>query len=154
MYLLLDSAHNGITAKGQLRTQPGHLIDIMATCLAITGVNYPSHYNGNEIQPYEGVSLLPAFTNKNLKREWLFWEHEGNRALRVGNWKIVSRVQKNKGFTRTDETAWELYDLEKDPTEQHNLAAETKYSKLVEEMKKSLLKERIKYQDTDKAGVL
>ena len=112
----------GIAAKGQLRTQPGHLIDIMATCLAITGVNYPSHYNGNEIQPYEGVSLLPAFTNKNLKREWLFWEHEGNRALRVGNWKIVSRVQKNKVFTRTDETAWELYDLEKDPTETNNLA--------------------------------
>ena len=112
----------GITAKGQLRTQPGHLIDIMATCLAITGVNYPNQYKGNEIQPYEGVSLLPAFANKNLKREELFWEHEGNRALRVGNWKIVSRVQKNKVFTPSDETAWELYDLEKDPTETSNLA--------------------------------
>ena len=112
----------GITAKGQLRTQPGHIIDIMATCIAITGVNYPVRFNGNEIQPYAGVSLLPAFTNKEIKRDLLFWEHEGNRALRVGNWKLVSRVQKNKVFTSADETAWELYDLGKDPTETNNLA--------------------------------
>ena len=112
----------GIKAKGQLRTQPGHLIDIMATCIDIAGIDYPTSYNGNSIQPYEGKSLLPAFKNKTIKREFIFWEHEGNRAIRAGNWKLVSKTQKNKVFKTTDENAWELYDIESDPTETKNLA--------------------------------
>jgi arylsulfatase len=112
----------GIKAKGQLRTQPGHLIDIMATCIDITGINYPTAFNGNTIQPYEGKSLLPAFQNKSINREFIFWEHEGNRALRTGNWKLVSKTQKNKTFSAADENAWELYDMENDPSETKNLA--------------------------------
>ncbi len=114
---------NGIKAKGQLRSQPGHLIDIMATCIAIAGINYPKQFNGNAIQPYEGKSLLPAFNNKAIKREYIFWEHEGNRAIRVGNWKLVSQAKKNKVFTAADENAWELYDMDNDPTETKNLAS-------------------------------
>lgn len=112
----------GIPQKGQIRHQPSHLIDIMATCLAITGANYPAQFNGNEIQPLEGKSLIPAFANKPVNRDYIFWEHSANRAIRVGNWKAVSKTRKQKTFGEADENAWELYDLEKDPTEMKNLA--------------------------------
>lgn len=112
---------NGIKAKGQLRMQPGHLIDIMATCIDIAGITYPAQFNGNTIQSLEGKSLVPSFTNKKIKRDFIFWEHEGNRAIRVGKWKLVSKTQKAKVFTATDETAWELYDMENDPAETINL---------------------------------
>ena len=122
----------GIKVKGQLRTQPGHLIDIMATCIDIVGINYPTAFNGNTIQLYEGKSLLPAFKNKTIKREFIFWEHEGNRAIRAGKWKLVSKAEKNKVFTAADENAWELYDIETDPTETKNLAV--KYPEKVKSM--------------------
>ncbi len=112
----------GIPQKGQIRHQPSHLIDIMATCLAITGANYPAQFNGKAIQPIEGKSLVPAFANKPVNRDYIFWEHSANRAIRVGNWKAVSKTRKQKTFGEADENAWELYDLEKDPTEMKNLA--------------------------------
>jgi len=122
----------GIKAKAELRSQPGHLVDIMATCIDIAGINYPTVFNGNAIQSQEGKSLLPAFKNKTIKRDFIFWEHEGNRAIRSNNWKLVSKAQKNKVFTAADENAWELYDMEKDPTETNNLAE--KYPEKVKSM--------------------
>jgi arylsulfatase len=122
----------GIKAKAELRSQPGHLIDIMATCIDIAGINYPTVFNGNAIQSQEGKSLLPAFKNKTIKRDFIFWEHEGNRAIRSNNWKLVSKAQKNKVFTAADENAWELYDMENDPTETNNLAE--KYPEKVKSM--------------------
>ncbi|MEZ4997976.1 MAG: hypothetical protein R2758_11125 [Bacteroidales bacterium] len=59
-------------------------------------------------------------------------EHEGNRAIRMGNWKLVSKVAKPMQFTAEDENAWELYDLGKDPSETENLAV--KYPERVREM--------------------
>ena len=112
----------GIQAKGKIIQQSSHLIDIMATCLDITGIQYPSVYKGQMIQPLEGKSLLPTFTDKKINRAFIFWEHNGNRAIRVDNWKLVSQTKIYKHFTSADELAWELYDLEKDPTEQQNLA--------------------------------
>lgn len=120
---LIVSWPKGISAIGELRTQNSHLIDIMATCLDITGMNYPKTLNGHAIQPYEGKSLVPAFTNKPIDREYLFWEHEGNRAIRVGNWKLVSKTAKEKKFTAADENAWELYNMDTDPSETINLAS-------------------------------
>ena len=122
----------GIKSKGELRTQSGHLIDIMATCVDIAGLKYPSTFNGNPIHPLEGKSLVPAFTNKPLNREFIFWEHEGNRAIRIGKWKLVSRTQIQKKFTPSDENTWELYDMEEDPSEINNLAL--KYPKKVKGM--------------------
>ncbi len=114
---------NGIATKNQLRNQPSHLVDIMATCLAITGIEYPKQLNGDEIQVMEGRSLIPAFFNKALERDFIFWEHSGNRAIRIGDWKLVSKTGKQKTFGEADENKWELYDLKIDPTERINLAA-------------------------------
>ena len=104
----------GIAAKNELRTQPGHLIDIMATCVDVTGAKYPQEFKGHAIQPMEGRSLVPAFANKPIERDAIYWEHEGHAAVRVGDWKLV-RFGRNGG--------WELYDMKKDRTELHDLAA-------------------------------
>ncbi|MBN2021462.1 MAG: arylsulfatase [Pirellulales bacterium] len=101
--------------RGVLERQPGHLIDIMATAVDLSGATYPTEYGGNKILPMEGVSLRPAFEGKPLaRREPIFWEHEGNKAVRDGKWKLV---QKWRG-------PWELYDMEADRTEQHDLATD------------------------------
>lgn len=112
-----------ITARGKLRHQPGHLIDIMATCVDVAQAKYPTEYKGQAITPMEGRSLLPAFDNKPIEREAIYWEHEGNRAVRQGKWKLVS---KHPG-------GWELYDLEADRTELNNLAG--KHPEKVEQLK-------------------
>jgi arylsulfatase A-like enzyme len=103
----------GIKRRGELERQPGHLIDVMATCVDLSGAKYPAEFAGHRIQPMEGRSLVPAFRGQPIQREAIFWEHEGNRALRVGKWKLVARGPRGR---------WELYDMEKDRTEMHNLA--------------------------------
>ncbi len=105
----------GIAAKNELRAQPAHLIDIMATCVDVAGATPLKELNGKPILPLEGRSLVPAFAGKLIERDALYWEHEGNAAVRVGDMKLV-RAGRNG--------AWELYDLAKDRTEQHDLAAE------------------------------
>jgi len=132
----------GIKQKGELRKQPSNIIDIMATCVDICGLNYPTNYNNNKISPYEGVSLKPAFSNKKLNREFIFWEHESNRALRMGKWKLVSKTKKMMQFTAEDNKNWELYNLENDPTETKNLAE--LYPKQVEKMKTIWEKEALR----------
>jgi arylsulfatase len=112
----------GIKNKGTLNREAGHLIDIMPTCLEIAGAAYPDEFNGTKTLPPEGLSLVPAFENRKLKRKYLFWEHEGNRAIRMGKWKLVSRVKTPMEFTAEDENGWELYNLDKDPSETTNLA--------------------------------
>ncbi|TWT51875.1 Arylsulfatase [Thalassoglobus neptunius] len=105
---------NGIFRKGELESQPGHLIDIMATCLDVAGAEYPKRIGDNEIKPFEGKSLQPAFSGQEIERDALFWEHEGNRAVRVGDWKLVAKENK----------PWELYDLSVDRIEANDLSAE------------------------------
>jgi arylsulfatase A-like enzyme len=105
----------GIATRGQLRSQPAHVIDIMATLVDVTGAKYPTHRNGHAVLPMEGTSLRPAFHNEPLKRDALYWEHEGNAAIRRGDWKLVRLGGRGP---------WELYDLKSDRTEQHDLAAE------------------------------
>ena len=100
-------------SRGQLRKQSGHLIDIMATCMDVSGATYPKDYKGNKITPLEGKSLLPAFDNQPIEREAIYWEHEGNKAILVKNWKLVSRFP----------GPWELYDLDADRAETTDLAA-------------------------------
>ena len=102
---------------GNLCTIPGYLPDIMPTVLEATGAAYPETYHGgNKIHPLVGTSLFPAITEKVPSlHEYMYWEHQGNRAIRYGNWKAIR-----------DEagTEWELYDIVKDRTEKNNLASQ------------------------------
>jgi arylsulfatase A-like enzyme len=103
----------GITDRGAFRQQVGHVIDLMPTLVELSGAKYPAEFGGRSILPMEGRSLVPAFTNQPIQRDALFWEHEGNRAVRVGDLKLVSLAG----------LPWELYDMSKDRIEQNNLAA-------------------------------
>jgi len=105
----------GIQARGELRHTPAHVIDIVPTILDIVGIEKPTQWDGEVIPPAPGRSLVPAFhRDVTIDRDLLWWLHEGNRAIRVGDWKLVA--------ARGD--PWELYDLRDDRAESHNLAAE------------------------------
>lgn len=97
---------------GKLVHQPGHLIDIMATAVDLATAKYPREFRGAKILPLEGVSLWPALRGEGIARSQpIFWEHEGNKAVRDGNWKLVQRHR----------TPWQLHDMQADRTEQHDL---------------------------------
>ena len=132
----------GITQKGLIRNQDAHLMDIMATCIDIADIPYPTSYNGHTIQPIEGKSLVGAFKNLPIKRDFIFWEHEGNRAIKAGAWKLVSKTEKNKVFTEKDQNTWELYNMEKDPSETNDLAQ--KFPSKVKELATMWEKEAIR----------
>ncbi len=100
--------------NGKFEAQPGHLVDIMTTCLDVAGATYPREHNGNKLTPLEGVTLRPAFAGESVNRKNpIFWEHEGNRAVLDGRWKLVA----------LENQPWRLYDVIADRTEQNNLAA-------------------------------
>jgi len=105
----------GIKARNEFRNSPGHLIDIMATCIDVAGTKYPETFNGNTIIPLEGISLTPVFKDEDLLNRAFFWEHEGNKAVRLGKYKLVSKWKKESEYN------WELYDLETDRSELNNL---------------------------------
>ncbi len=103
-----------VEMRGKLAKDPSHLIDLMATCVDVGSAEYPARFREDLIQPMEGISLVPAMLGKPLERpQPLFWEHEGNRAIRIGTWKLVSKHPND----------WELYDMRADRTELNNLAA-------------------------------
>ncbi|MEP0842875.1 MAG: arylsulfatase [Phycisphaerae bacterium] len=103
----------GVIKPGGITDQVGHVIDLMATCLDAARVEYPKTYAGREIAPLEGKSLVPVFEGRRREgHAYLFWEHEGNRAVRQGQWKLVAQHGK----------PWELYDLQADRTELNDLA--------------------------------
>ncbi|WP_020605189.1 sulfatase/phosphatase domain-containing protein [Spirosoma spitsbergense] len=107
---------------GRVSHQPGHIIDLMATCLDLAGATYPRTYNGHTITPTEGISLVPLLKGQSrlgqsrLSPAWtghdvLYFEHEGNRAVRQGDWKLVSTYPAD---------SWALYNLKTDRTELHD----------------------------------
>jgi arylsulfatase len=104
------------TNEGALHDAPSHLIDVLATAIDLAGADYPAKVGEHSIKPLEGVSLRSALQGKDIKRgNPIFFEHEGNRAVRDGEWKLVS-----KGVN----SPWELYDMEEDRTEMNNLISE------------------------------
>ncbi|MDN5210755.1 arylsulfatase [Fulvivirgaceae bacterium BMA12] len=120
----------GITSQaGTTNHSPGHVIDLMATCLDLAKIPYPDQFNNKKVTPLEGKSLMPIFKSGSREgHKTIFFEHYWSKALRAGKWKIVALPN--------DE--WELYNLEEDRTELNNLANElpdkvTELSQLWEE---------------------
>jgi arylsulfatase len=106
----------GISARGELRHTPGHVIDFVPTILEVAGGKRPVQVDGKPVPPAPGKSLVPVFAKDGaVKHDSLWWLHEGNRALRVGDWKIVAAGK---------DGPWELYDLSTDRAESKNLANE------------------------------
>jgi arylsulfatase len=101
------------SAHGTMVREPAHLIDLLPTFLQLAGATYPA----TDQRHLEGQSILPMIEGKpgNPDRTYC-WEHEGNRAIRKGKWKLVMLGSSKDG--------WELYDLGADRTESHDLAAE------------------------------
>lgn len=106
----------GIAARGELRHTPAHLIDLAPTLLAIAGRKAPDQFGGKPCPPRPGRDLGPALVaDVPIARDYLWFRHAGNRALRVGDWKIVSATPSDR---------WELYNLATDRAENHDLAAQ------------------------------
>ncbi|MCP4774255.1 MAG: arylsulfatase [Planctomycetaceae bacterium] len=108
----------GFQSKDELRSEPSHLVDLMATCLDVANVAYPKKRGDVVLTPLEGASLRPVFQGQQLDRKMLFFEHEGNRALRMGDWKLVA-----KGRHGQDDVKWELFNISNDRSELHDLSA-------------------------------
>ncbi len=106
----------GLAARGELRTTPGHVIDLVPTILEVAGGKPFEKWNGQPVPPAPGKSLVPLFAKDGtVTRDSIWWQHEGNRALRAGDWKIVAAGK---------DSEWELYDLATDRSETKNLASE------------------------------
>lgn len=101
--------------SGAFVREPGHVIDLLPTFLELAGAKYPQRFKDHPLIPLPGKSLVPAFQGKSLgEPRTLAWEHEGNRAVRIGDWKLVASFRGD----------WELYDLGRDRSELRNLAAQ------------------------------
>ena len=105
----------GIPARGELRTQPVHVIDVVPTVLQLAGIEPPREQAGKPVPPMQGRSFATALRDPAAPpmHDTLWWCHQGHRAVRAGDWKLVA----DKG------EPWELYDLAVDRCETNNLAA-------------------------------
>ena len=98
---------------GGMTNEVGSILDFMPTFLQLAGAEYPKTFAGNPILPMEGASLVPSFQGGKMPARTLYWEHEGHRAVLDEETKLVA------GFRGP----WELYDMTRDRSEMHNLAA-------------------------------
>ncbi len=119
----------GIAARGELRKNTGHVVDLVPTILEVAGGKRPESLNGKPVSAPPGKSLAPAFAKDNsVAHDYLWWSHEGSRAIRAGDWKLVAAAPSMRGRgeakTETDHLGtWELFNLAEDRAETNNLAA-------------------------------
>ena len=105
----------GLAARGELRRNPGHFVDLLPTVLELAGTRAAPIWKGKPTPPLAGRSLAPALAKDGtVSHDFLFFHHSGNRAIRVGDWKLVSAGRNGP---------WELYDLAADRCESNDLAA-------------------------------
>ena len=124
--------------KGRIDHQMCHFTDIMTTCLDAAGARFPESYEGRQLVRPEGISILPIAAGRKIPSRPIFAEHEGNRMVHIGRWKLVASYYNGQ--------EWELYDIDRDRTEQHDLAA--KYPRKVARM------ERLYFDWAEANGVL
>ena len=99
--------------RGSIAHTPLHVVDVLPTVLQACGASYPTELGGHAIQPLDGESFAALFDGKDWSRQQpIFWEHEGNCAVRLGQFKLVRRFG----------APWELYDMDADRTELSDLA--------------------------------
>ncbi len=103
----------GLSRPGQIDRRPAHVIDLAATLLELGEAEYPARHEGKDILPLAGTSLVPVMGDRPTPQRPIFFEHEGNRAVRLGKWKIV---------WANDRQSWELYDIGIDRSETNDLA--------------------------------
>ena len=111
--------------QGKFTNEVGHIIDFMPTLAEVGGATYPkTFHDGQKIKPMQGLSLMGVIErDESIKREWLFWEHQGYCAVRKGDFKMVKKIE---------DPAWQLFDLKNDRTERNDIAIQK--PNLVKEM--------------------
>ena len=88
----------GVKIPGSMEVKPGHLVDIMATCLEVTGADYPEKRNEIPVLQKRGISLVENFKgNSGEEHDFIFWEHEGHGAIRKGNWFRIILTMNQSG---------------------------------------------------------
>ncbi len=111
---LIISWPHGIKARGELRHNPGHVIDLAPTILELAQVEKPNEYEGARMPVAPGKSLVPLFSaDGTVEHDYLWWFHDDHKALRRGDWKVVA----------PKDEAWELYHLGSDRAESTDLSA-------------------------------
>lgn len=104
---------SGIASKAQMRSDVGHVIDIVPTILDVAGIDAPQSWKGTGVPAKPGLSLVPTFAEDiERERDYLWWFHDGHKAIRMGDFKLVA----GKG------EPWELFDLKNDRSEQQDLS--------------------------------
>ena len=138
----------GITASGQVRTQYAHAIDMVPTVLDALGIEPPTSIKGVTQSPVEGVSLAHTFDDPQVASKHItqYFEMMGHRSVYHDGWRAVcpwpgpsfaeaglffgAPISADK-LTELDATAWELYHVDEDWAENHNVAADNR-AKLIE----------------------
>ncbi len=114
----------GVIKPGQINHSTGHIINILPTCIELAKIKYPQSFNGKLLKQPEGKSMTNIFKGATSGNDTLYWEHEGNKAIRAANWKLVYELNQNE---------WELYDLNSDRSETNNIS--NKYPDKVKQLK-------------------
>ena len=140
----------GIKAKGELRKQYHHIIDIAPTMLDVAGIAFPDEVDGIKQMPFDGVSMRYSFNDAKVPTTHpvQYYEMYGNRAIYDNGWKAVT-LHGNRmpwvvgGTFDFSKDVWELYNISEDPAESTDLAASNPQK--LEELKAKWEVEALKY---------